>query len=342
MKLGRNCLLICEGYTNSTQIFERQLREIFPSVRTIEVKQLCGTRIQDQHLVFLRVCHPQWHWIVDYLNERDARYDYLIDDNFFEISSSVDPYNGPLYDHPATHATLSHYIANARTVVTFSAPFASELKRRIPRAHVETLPAAVDMALFEKHCADSDRSDNRVLRVGYATTPRVWLSSFIADLVLATTDQLGSAVEFEFVGWWPHSIAAHPRVKTFEAIRDYEAYVGFVGQRAWDLGIAPLGDSLFENCKTNNKFREYAAARVPAIYSDVPLYRSCVDSNVTGWLEPNDPELWARRIAAVAVDPSLRRRVADTAHRVVAETYAQPIAAKALARALGIADAQQR
>lgn len=336
MKHDHRCLLVCEGFTNSAQIFGRLLGDVFAHVDMIDVKGLCGRSLDGQHLVFLRVCHPQWRWVVDYLQEKGKPFDYLIDDNFYEISSRVDPHNGPLYDHPATHATLTHYMANARTTIVFSQTFATEIRRRVPGASVQYVSPPVDLALFDRYCGARSRRNDGILRVGYATTPRAWLSPFISDIVLRTAARLGELVEFEFMGWWPSELAAHPRVRTFEAIFDYEAYVRFVADRGWDIGISPLGASLFENCKTNNKFREYGAARIPAIYSDVPLYRSCVQHGVTGWLEPNDSLAWSNRINSLATNRDVIQRVAEAAYQVVAKEYPQPVSARALAQALNV------
>lgn len=336
MKHDRRCLLVCEGFTNSAQIFGRLLRDVFVDVEVIDVKGLCGRSLGDEHVIFLRVSHPQWRWVVDYLRERRLSFDYLIDDNFYEISSRVDPHNGPLYDHPATHAALTHYIANARTTIVFSHPFADEIRRRVPGANVRYVSPPVDLALFDRYCGARSQHNEGILRVGYATTPRAWLSPFITEIVRQTVARLGERVEFDLMGWWPSELASHSRVRTFDAISDYEAYVRFVADRGWDIGISPLGDSLFENCKTNNKFREYGAARIPAIYSDVPLYRSCVQHGVTGWLEPNDPLTWSSRIASLATNRDLIQRVADAAYHVVASEYPQPVSARALAQALNM------
>ncbi len=337
MKRDRSCLLVCEGFTNSAQIFGRLLREVFVNVEMTDVKGLCGRSLDDQHLVFLRVCHPQWRWVVDYLLERGRSFDYIIDDNFYEISSRVDPHNGPLYDHPATHATLTHYLASAKTTIVFSHTFAEEIRRRVPAANVQYVSPPVDLALFDRYCGVRSQRNDGILRVGYATTPRAWLSPFITEIVLQTAARLGDSIEFDLVGWWPSELASHPRVRTFDAISDYEAYVRFVADRAWDVGLSPLGDSMFENCKTNNKFREYGAARIPAIYSDVPLYRSCVRHGVTGWLEPNNPMNWSSRINSLMTDRNLGQRVAVEAYRTVAAEYPQAVSARALAQALNVA-----
>ena len=98
----------------------------------------------------------------------------------------------------------------------------------------------------------------------------------------------------------------------------------------WDAALAPLMHSDFENCKTNLKYREYAAFGIPGIYSNVPLFASCVQSGRTGLLADNRADDWLRALEQLRVDVALRRAVARAARADVEKHHAQPLVAKQL------------
>jgi glycosyltransferase involved in cell wall biosynthesis len=335
-KLRKRCLLVAEGYGNTLWIMERLAREVFERVECVLMGELPQHDLREAYLLFIRTSHPIWRWIAHYCHEHGIEYDYFIDDNFFEIKLSNDPHNGPLFDHPATHETIAAYLQFARQTIVMSEHFASYLRARFPTAKIQCMPAPVDLDLFDNTRAAVATIPTEEFRVGYVVTARAWLADIINAVVEESEERFGNNVIFEFLGWWPAKIAIARNVRTFVTIWDYKKYAAFVFERQWKLGLAVLGDTEFENGKTNNKYREYGAARIPALYSDVPLYRHCVRHDQTGWLLPNSPRAWVDLIESLRDDSARRDRVATAArldvetihgHTVVATAFARVVAA---------------
>lgn len=80
----------------------------------------------------------------------------------------------------------------------------------------------------------------------------------------------------------------------------------------FDIGLAPLEDTLFTRSKSYIKALEYGALGIPVIASDVGPYRDYVDDGVTGFLVRSEAE-WIDRIRLLVEDPDLREAMGAAA-----------------------------
>ena len=73
----------------------------------------------------------------------------------------------------------------------------------------------------------------------------------------------------------------------------------------FDIGLAPLTGTVFDQSKSNIKALEYMALGIPVLASDVEPYRGTVIDGVNGYLirRPGD---WGRRLRELASDPQAR------------------------------------
>lgn len=81
----------------------------------------------------------------------------------------------------------------------------------------------------------------------------------------------------------------------------------------FDIGLAPLEDTLFTRSKSYIKALEYGALGIPVIASDVGPYREYVEDGVTGFLVSKESE-WIDRIRLLIDDPELRESMGAAAH----------------------------
>jgi hypothetical protein len=76
------------------------------------------------------------------------------------------------------------------------------------------------------------------------------------------------------------------RTRALSAVADYPEFLVTMQRRAaWKVGIAPLAPHLFNRCKSDIKFLDYAVIGAAGVYSDSPVY-SAVRSNDTGIIAP--------------------------------------------------------
>ena len=76
----------------------------------------------------------------------------------------------------------------------------------------------------------------------------------------------------------------------------------------FDIGLAPLADTVFNASKSAVKAIEYAALGIPVIASDVAPYRSFVLDGVTGFLVRDGHE-WGKRLYELASDAAMREEM---------------------------------
>ncbi|MGI4746060.1 MAG: glycosyltransferase, partial [Janthinobacterium lividum] len=101
--------------------------------------------------------------------------------------------------------------------------------------------------------------------------------------------------------------------------KDYPSFVQWFRSQCQQANFAlgPLVDSTFNQCKSDLKFLDYAAAGLSGIYSDVESYRHAVMHENNGLLTRNDPDSWTAAIETMIGHPSLRRRMATRAQALV-------------------------
>ncbi len=80
----------------------------------------------------------------------------------------------------------------------------------------------------------------------------------------------------------------------------------------FDIGLAPLEDTVFTRSKSYIKALEYGALGIPVIASDVGPYREYVEDGVTGFLVRKESE-WIDRMRLLIADEELRESMGAAA-----------------------------
>jgi glycosyltransferase involved in cell wall biosynthesis len=57
-------------------------------------------------------------------------------------------------------------------------------------------------------------------------------------------------------------------------------YYKCIAARNWDIGIAPLENIIFNEAKSDIKYREYASLKIPGIYSSMPPYANITNDGI--------------------------------------------------------------
>lgn len=88
-----------------------------------------------------------------------------------------------------------------------------------------------------------------------------------------------------------------------EGAGSYPQFVRWLVENAqFDVGIAPLTDSIFNSAKSDIKFLDYAALGLVPMVSEVRAYTKAIDANLVIECKP-DPTDWFEKAAAIIRDP---------------------------------------
>jgi len=319
-------LLIADGPIPSTHLFARVLRAAHGDVEIRYPETLFGADVARPHVAFSRFCAPSHAWLPHYLAARDVGYAYFIDDNFWALTPDVDPYLAAFYGHPAVIETLDTFIRGSCAVVVMSKRLGAAIGARLPETCVEYLNPPFDTdkanALLEAQRGPT-AAETGVVRVGYPTSRRLGVAPLLEAVVRHLAQRYAGRIVFEFVGWMPDGVADVPGVTLFQHLPDYDRYLEFKVSRRWDIGLAPLLGSAFDECKTSIKYREYGGCGIAGVYSSVPPYTDDVLDGRTGLLVDNRVDAWVAALERLVESPDLRRELAAQAKADIDRNFSQ-------------------
>lgn len=167
-----------------------------------------------------------------------------------------------------------------------------ELERRLTEKSYQVvyMPYAVN-----KYNLMRKRS-NSICRVGYFGTPHHKEDIEAIFPALETIKNIfQEKVQFEFIGCYPREWQQLD-ARIFPYQPDYNGFMEFMRQRSWDIGLAPLRKTFFNEAKSDSKFRDYSATGAVGIYSDLAPYRDSVVNGENGWLVDPTTEAWVDTI----------------------------------------------
>ncbi len=183
-------------------------------------------------------------------------------------------------------------------------------------------PFAVDTGLFQPPAPATGQAQRGALLAGYGGSR--YHNQDIASILPAFASaarRLSRSVTLELwgVGHLPAPFRYSLIIRSQPFIPDYIEYARRLAGSGWTMGVAPLVNVPYNMAKSNVKFRDFAAAGIPAVYSAAPPYDS-VQHGVTGLLAKNLTE-WMAGITALLGDRSLRSSIAAAARRYVVEHH---------------------
>lgn len=267
-------------------------------------------------VVLCRNTRPDDLKILYYIKKYEKKFIYDIDDNFFDLS--LDTQLGMYHRHPGHLYVLRTMLNYADCIRVYSEPM-REIAEKINPNHVMKVKSYFDLSMLENNAPK--RHDK--IKIVYATSrgnadP---LAQICVSAIKKVLEKYSDTVEYYAFGFIPEALKGYPNVFKLNYIHNYAEYIKFFYEQGFDIGLAPGIDDRFHNSKTNNKFREYGAMQVCGIYSDVQIYRECIEDHEEGILVQNTTEDWVSAITELLENESLRKKIRHNALEKVRNDY---------------------
>lgn len=200
---------------------------------------------------------------------------------------------------------------------------------RAYNANVRIVPNFLDPTHWFSEVSTSQHTHTRPVVIGFFGTgthkPDL---AIVEDALARLARKHGDAIAFRFLGCATPVLQALPGSSYREQWCTYDCLPETIAHERIDIGIAPLLDSPLNRCKSDLKWLEYSALRIPGVYSAVTPYARSVRDGVTGLVVPNESDAWFAALDRLVLDSDLRRRIAEAAHAEVRATRTLDTGAK--------------
>lgn len=176
------------------------------------------------------------------------------------------------------------------------------------KSNIYVVPNSLDDRLWGRtnDSMDQEITNGSTIRIVYMGT-----ATHEADfnMILPSLDKLAQkypdSFELTVIGVSPGELPKRKWIKRLRQPRGGSIYPKFVGwfikQGPFDIGLCPLLESPFNNCKSDIKCLDYLAAGILPIASDVPAYRTPELDEFIIKIS-NNPDAWERSLEIIIKD----------------------------------------
>lgn len=245
---------------------------------------------------------------------------YDLDDNFWDIPHDTDPELARYHRLPPRLAQLERYLSFSSLVRVYSPVLTDRVSEFSSK--VKQLKSGFDFSLVSAKPVKK----NQKISIVYATSRIVddQYHEFLSGIV-RILDTYQDRVTLTICGCQPRELAARRGVELIPLLPDYDKFLNDFNSQGFDIGLAPLPNTIFHRSKNNTKFRDYGACRVAGVYSNIDIYSSCIEDGRTGILVENTPDSWFNGIARLIEDEALTASIKEQAYQHVYQNYRQEL-----------------
>lgn len=233
----------------------------------------------------------------------------IIDIDDDPTSVHLEP-NNPAYkaylepgNRHSDYAQMSLQLAD---MVTVSTPYLYERFKYVNK-NVVIVPNAIDTKLFKKNT----RKRGEEITIGYAGSGSHQKDLEYISPVIKRIKEEFPQVRFKAIG--PCTIPEIDEKLEFTNFTDYpKALKAF----NFDIGIAPIRDSLMNRAKSNLRWLEYTSLGIPTVASDVEPFKHTDHIEVCV-----DRQNWYESLKELIEHPGFRKICAEDAYTEMKKTY---------------------
>lgn len=243
-----------------------------------------------------------------------------LDDNFWDIPYDTDPELARYHRLPPRLAQLEKYLSFSSLVRVYSPVLADRVSAFSKK--IKMLKSGFDFSLVSAKVPKKTGNTSIV----YATSRIVddQYHEFLSGII-RVLDVYQDKVTLTICGCKPRELAGRRGVNLIPLYPDYDKFLMDFHAQGFDIGLAPLPNTIFHRSKNNTKFRDYGACRVAGVYSNIDVYSSCIEDGRTGILVENTPEGWFEGVSRLIENPALTENIKEAAYKRIYDNYRQEL-----------------
>jgi glycosyltransferase involved in cell wall biosynthesis len=241
---------------------------------------------------------------------------YDLDDNLLDLPP--DNLSWRYHSNPARKAQLEWMLRTAALVRVHSPVLRDIIRPYNP--NVDLVWTAVDWSLVPPELPELSLNP---IKIVYAAQRESGEKLFpqISPAIETILQRYGDRVQVAFLGYNPRNLLRYPQVTQVPFNANYAEFFQSFTREGYAIGLAPMLQDTFYQCKTDLKFRDYAAAGAAGIYTDCPLFRNRVTHGETGLLVADSADAWRDALITLIEHPEQIEHIRANARRFAESRY---------------------
>lgn len=243
-----------------------------------------------------------------------------MDDWLFDLPS----YNlasNPYKRNSEQEWTADQQIELSDALIVSTSFLKEKLEERYPGKKIHVVPNGIDFNLWDNAEPHKYPPKDGKIRIGYTGCGNHSGDvEIVKEPLKAILDEFPNVEVLFPVQFDSLKDFNHERVHYLNQWADILTYPGMV--KGWDLdiGIAPLKDHVFNRAKSNLRWLEYSAMRIPTVASNVRPFAESIKNKATGFL-CNSKKDWYESLRLLVTDQAARMLVGEQARADVFERF---------------------
>lgn len=244
-----------------------------------------------------------------------------LDDNLYDL----DEFNpvAQYYKEKEGTKEVQKTIVNDCEALTVTTKFLKDLTIKYGRENPTfVLPNYIDLDTWKFDFATKKQPDKKIkiMYQGSSTHYTDIVKSGIVEAAKMLVEKYEKRIKFVFIGMIPEGLEqALPRGRCdyIDGCPDVYEWVKLWQQKMGDMdvAIAPLNHSDFNYGKSEIKFYEASACKLPFVGSDTPNYRRVVRNGVNGFTVRNEPIEWFNHLSLLIDNADIRKELSERAYK---------------------------
>jgi len=266
-------------------------------------------------LLLMRIYDPSLFFLIKLFKRYQIPYLYYLDDNFWELKGNTPVIK--IHQDKTILCMLTQFVANATCVVTGTQQLANYVKKF--NLNTISIDASFHFPIIKNLKRKSKSNTIKIIYSGSFYREEDF--KVVVDAIKMICDEFKDKVECHFHGFIPDALKNVKNVFFTPFNYRYDEYIKTLFEANFDIGIAPLSNTLSNQAKSNLKYREYGACGIAGIYSDIAPYSSSLIDRTHGLITLHSTEGWYESIKLLIENKSLRESISKNAFEDIQKNY---------------------